>query len=721
MCTEVSAALEHEAAHGLRAVAVLTAAEGPLPREPEISWVNDALIELVGMGGADLTGRPVDGLLQDTDLDDLLRETRGGVQTARLRTAAGAHLPVVVSAVPVPPAAWGARPRWTLSIAPETDSQRAVIAARAYEQRFSALAERSPVPTVLSDVGLRLAFVNDAFTRLLAVPAEALLGTGWLDHVFADDLEAVVSCVQRALEGHNAETEARLVDASAALHWTHLRLAPAETPGHGAAFVGTVEDVTERRAFQERLSYQARHDHLTGLPNRTELWEHLTEVLGAGRPRRGSKAASDRASLAVLFLDLDNFKLVNDSLGHDAGDTLLVEVARRLSSAVRDGDLVVRFGGDEFVVVCHGVTDDDRMHAAADRLLATLTAPVTLGSQQVHPSGSIGITRARPEHRTAEDVLRDADIAMYQAKSHGKNRWAVFDVESRAQARDALELVSDLRVALTAGKLDVVYQPIVATAPGADGALAAVEALVRWNHPERGPLSPTLFVPLAEQHGLVHLLGAYVLDISLAQMARWRSELGDRAPARVNVNLSAEQLADASLPTAVAAALQRHGVPPATLCLELTESALMQDPTHGLEALSRLRDLGVWLAIDDFGTGYSSLAYLTSLPVHYLKIDRSFVTELNGDATPARQARGGLVAEAVVSLARALGMSTVAEGVEEASQLELLQRMGCPFAQGWLFARPMPGPDLVGWLANAAPLGSGSTSSADSGMAEVAS
>jgi diguanylate cyclase (GGDEF)-like protein/PAS domain S-box-containing protein len=564
------------------------------------------------------------------------------------------------------------------------------------------------VPTVLSDVGLRLAHVNDAFTRLVRLPAEAVLGTAWLDLVHDEDLESVTTCARTALEGAAAETFARLLAADGAERWVHLRLAPTTTPRHGSGFVGTAEDVTERRAFERQLAYQARHDPLTGLPNRAALFEHLQRAL------LGARGTSP--DLAVLFLDLDNFKLVNDSLGHHAGDALLVDVARRLRAAVRDQDVVTRMGGDEFVVVCHGVGDDEEAAQLAGRVLEVCTQPTVIGTLRVHPSASMGVARVDAATTSAHDVLRDADIAMYQAKALGKNRYALCDDATRDTARDELRLLADLRAALDAddappagggvapvGRLHVVYPPVLAlAAPGspraadgtAPGPLPVVEALARWSHPVRGTVPPDVFVPLAENHQLVGRLGERVLDAACAQLVRWREELGPMAPLRVAVNVSPHQLGDPGLVDMVTGTLSRHGLGADALCLEVTESALVADPATTRQVLVALRGAGVAVAIDDFGVGYSSLAHLRRLPVDHLKIDRSFVTELAGQGA----ADDGALAAAVVSLARALGLSTVAEGVEHPEQARALQELGCTYAQGWLWAPGMAGDALVDWV-----------------------
>jgi diguanylate cyclase (GGDEF)-like protein/PAS domain S-box-containing protein len=521
---------------------------------------------------------------------------------------------------------------------------------------------------------MRLAHVNDAFCSLVGRRAEQLLGTGWMSAVHPDDLEAVVGSVVTVLEGGDSEATARLVRADGGVRTTVLRFSHLFTPGVGAGFVGTIEDITERLAFEARLAHQAQHDPLTGLPNRTMLAEH---VAARFRP-----AGSD---LGCLFLDLDNFKVVNDSLGHASGDELLVEIAGRLRDAVRPGDLVARFGGDEFVVVCEGI-DERGAVALAERITAALARPVRLGGVDVRPHASIGVTVQTPEHLAAEELIRDCDIAMYQAKAGGRGRITVLDQRGRAEARDKLSLVADLRQAIERREISLLFQPIFAAGGGAP---VAVESLARWHHRDRGAISPTTFVPLAEESGLIAGLGLLVLDETCRQVAEWDRLLGSAAPMRANVNVSALQL-DGNLPDQVSAALRRHGLAPDRLSIEITESALMTDPAAARDILQQLRDLGVELAIDDFGTGYSSLAYLRHLPVDCLKVDRSFVAELaDGHAE---------IASAVIALARTLGLSTVAEGVETAEQARQLAELGATFLQGFGLGRPMTGADTATWF-----------------------
>ena len=436
-----------------------------------------------------------------------------------------------------------------------------------------------------------------------------------------------------------------------------------------AAVASQLGAVIERKRAQERLAHQALHDPLTELPNRSLFLDRLALALARLRRRP--------SSMAVLFGDVDRFKVVNDSLGHDAGDRLLVTLSRRLREVLRPGDTLARFGGDEFAVLCEDVPEDDVAGIAA-RMMDALAEPFVTGGREVFVSMSVGVAMALDPDQRPESLLRDADAAMYLAKDRGRARVEMFDEAMRDESTERLLLVNALRRAPERGELRTLYQPIVRLA---DGAMIAAEALVRWAHPERGLLEASQFVPLAEDTGIIVPIGGWVLKEACRQAASWSGN--GQAPA-VSVNLSARQLSRPDLVDAVDAALRDSGLDPDRLWLEITESVLMEDADATVVALERLRELGVHLSVDDFGTGYSSLAYLRRFPVDALKVDRSFVAGLGKDPEDSA------IVEAVVSMAHSLRLSVVAEGVETEEQLARLRDLGCELAQGFYFAAPVP-------------------------------
>ena len=432
---------------------------------------------------------------------------------------------------------------------------------------------------------------------------------------------------------------------------------------------------------QADLAHQALHDALTGLPNRLLLADRLSQAL----TRRDG-------GVAVLFVDLDRFKIVNDSRGHAAGDELLVSAAGRLRHAVRSHDTVARFGGDEFVVVCETARPDEEdggeeIRAVAERNSASVREPFLVAGQEIFLSVSVGVAVAGAG-TSPEELLRDADAAMYRAKESGRARCEFFDDGMRTQAAARLEIESALHRATERDELRLAYQPVVEIATGRT---VGVEALLRWDHPQHGLLDPKDFIPLAEETGLILPMGTWALHEALRQWSRWRQRLDDPG-LTLAVNLSARQLRDPDLAATVAEALARHGVGPWELCLELTESSFMADVERHGRTLAELQALGVQLAIDDFGTGYSSLTWLQHFPVTILKIDQSFVRGLG------REASDEAIVESVIHLAHALGLRVVAEGVETADQVAALHRLGCDVAQGFFLARPLPASQVDGLL-----------------------
>jgi diguanylate cyclase (GGDEF)-like protein len=434
----------------------------------------------------------------------------------------------------------------------------------------------------------------------------------------------------------------------------------------------------ERKRTEVQLAHQALHDELTGLPNRALLLDRLAHAV--------TRLGRAPGKLAVLFCDLDRFKVVNDSLGHDAGDELLVAVAERLQDVLRLGDTAARFGGDEFVVLCEDVTGLQDAEEVGARISEALAAPFELSAgDEVYVRLSIGIVLADSPHERAEALVRDADAAMYRAKERGGGTSDVFDGELRRHVVRRLEVENALHRAIERDELDLHFQPLLRLA---GGAVHGVEALVRWRHPERGLISPAEFIPAAEATGLIIELGEWVFERACRTWVAW-----GRPDVTVSVNLSARQCAHAALPATFDRIVTRTGADPLRLCLEVTETAVMADASASSDVLAEVKALGLRLAIDDFGTGYSSLRALQRFPFDEVKIDRSFVDGLQRDASEAA------IVRAVISLSRDLGLATVAEGIETRSQRDMLHALGCDIGQGFLFARPCPADELAALLA----------------------
>lgn len=640
-----------------------------------VAWANHATAGIFGCDERELLGRSLLGALacpstgERLEREELVDVHRAVVRDVVVTRCDGQQLRSVLRSFPVGEG-------WVVRLAADASAAGVADDLHLSRERFQAVSDRAPVGICSSEAGLRLAYVNDAFAEVFGVQPDVLLGTRWLLQLHPADQVVVGDAVVAVLAGTACDLAARVLRPSGEVRSVQLRLVPVRTERRAAGFVGTLEDVTERLSYEQTLAYQASHDPLTGMLNRRGLLQALSVSMAR------ASLPSKPAGTAVLFLDLDDFKVVNDSLGHEAGDHLLIEVARRLSASVRAGDVVSRFGGDEFAVLCQGIRDDEHASEVAARVLEAATRTVEVAGTVVSVSGSLGVVLLSADHLEAEDVLRDADAAMYQAKAAGKDRFVLFDEAARERYRRRHQLVMDLRVALERGDLHVAYQPVVRLASPVSGAPYAVEALVRWDHPVRGMVSPQEFVALAEENGLIAALSAQVLRAACRQTAEWQQAYGSLAPSRVCVNVSPLQLRHVNFVQEVAGVLRETGLPGSSLTLELTESAVMEDPTIAAASFAALRELGVRVAIDDFGTGYSSLALLRTLPVDLLKVDRSFLAEIEEEGA-AR------VVAAVVGLGEALGLEVVAEGVETADQVAELERLGCPMAQGYLFSRPL--------------------------------
>ncbi|HEY9422585.1 MAG TPA: EAL domain-containing protein, partial [Thermoanaerobaculia bacterium] len=499
----------------------------------------------------------------------------------------------------------------------------------------------------------------------------------WFSRVHPDDLAAVQLALTTHLAGRSAdfESEHRIQHWDGTWRWVLTRgLAVRDAKGEAYRMAGSQSDITARKSAEERLLHDAFHDPLTGLPNRALFMDRLGMAIAHAKRRLSY-------TYAVLFIDLDRFKNINDSLGHSAGDELLVSVSRRLASCLRPGDTVARLGGDEFTILLDEVTDVEHAVQVAQRLHREMAQPFHIQGHEVYVTLSLGITLgAGGDYDRPEDVLRDADTAMYGAKSSGKSRDAVFDREMHDRAVALLQLETDLRRALERSEFEIHYQPIVSLTTGE---IDAFEALLRWRHPWRGLLMPDTFVPVAEETGLIVPMGWWVLRAACQQLADWQILPGVRKPLAVTVNLSGKQFLQADLVQRVEEILQITGLEPSCLRLEITESTIMSKAEEAISKLQGLRDLGIKVYIDDFGTGYSSLSYLHRLPVDALKIDRSFVSEMCH-----REDRSEIVGT-IVTLARNLRIDVAAEGIETAEQVSRLRVLDCHYGQGYFFSRPL--------------------------------
>jgi diguanylate cyclase (GGDEF)-like protein len=471
--------------------------------------------------------------------------------------------------------------------------------------------------------------------------------------------------------------------------WLRAFIYPVRDQAGSLLEVGLMlEDFTERKALEDELAHQALHDSLTGLPNRALLMDRMSHALSRLRQNaeRDGGVIEQKARVGLLFMDLDDFKRVNDSLGHPAGDKLLVEVAERLAPHLRPGDTFARFGGDEFAVLLDELEDASDATGLAQRLVRELRAPFWLDGQEIFITASIGAVLSDPGEEGGEDLLRRADVAMYQAKMSGKDRYALFSQKMRGSDLRRLKLDGDIRRALEAGEFRVYYQPKVLLRTGE---LIGFEALVRWEHPEHGLLAPVEFISLAEETGLIMPLGHWVLTEACRQAKIFKERSPRRAPLKMFVNLSARQFRHPTLVEEVSSILSETSLEPGELALEITESVMMEDETMAQTILGKLQEQGVILAMDDFGTGYSSLAYLQKFPVDMLKIDRSMVEEV--DENPDSVA----ILSAIISLGHALRLTVVAEGVEAAGELEMLRSLGCDFGQGYYWRGPCPADEAV--------------------------
>lgn len=537
------------------------------------------------------------------------------------------------------------------------------------EERYRLLVELSPEAIIVQS-DEKIVYANHAAANLFgAASAETLLGLAVADFVHPDHHENFRAHERHLRRNQQSDLKAeKFVRMDGQVRDVEVVMASVTYGGKLAIQILT-RDITERRRAETQLLHDAFHDSLTGLPNRALFMDHLKLAVNHCSRIKGYL-------FAVLFIDLDRFKIINDSLGHIAGDELLVAIGRRLEICLRDGDTIARLGGDEFTILLDGIRDYADAQRVAERVKEVLEQPFALSGRELFVTASIGIKYSGVTDEEPEDLLRDADTAMYSAKALGKAQYQEFDARMHSHAMTLLQIESDLRRAIDREEFEVNYQPIVSLE---SGRINGFEALVRWRHPERGLIPPSDFIHIAEENGLIIPIGRWVLRQACLQMRRWHENLPSTRQMKISVNLSCKQFMQPTIVAQVLETLRETGLSPGSLKLEITESVMMERGDYAMSVLEQLSEAGVELSLDDFGTGYSSLSYIQHFPVSALKIDQSFIRRIGGE-------QNGEIVRAVIALARNLGLEVVAEGIETVLQLDLLKELGCGQGQGYYFS-----------------------------------
>jgi diguanylate cyclase (GGDEF)-like protein/PAS domain S-box-containing protein len=668
---------------------------------------NDGLARLVGCSREQAMGHPLAQVLRTLAANDLPRAVDDALKNRRSRTLKHLKLTsadrAVIFDVDILPDGDNAMLMWH----EVTEQRLAEHALKLSGDRLALVMEGANDGLWIWDRRNREFYLSSRWRALVGLPPQSGIGRreDWLDRVHPDDVVKLKEALDAHLSGQTAQWlhEYRLRHEDGTYRWFLCRgVASRGADGRSDLIAGSLTSIAERTAGRERARGTAADDPLTGLYNRgvfvEKVGERLTKLqqLHAGR-------------FAVLYLDLDRFKVINDSLGHLVGDELLIAVSRRLESCVRDTDVLARLGGDEFAILVTSLGDDMQANVLALRIQDALTAPFSIGGREVFTSVSIGIACSRIEHTNPEEIMRDADTAMYHAKASGKARHELFDADMHARAVDRLELEGDLRQAVKSQTFEMHYQPIVLLE---SSMCVGFEALVRWTRNGR-PVSPADFIPIAEELGLMDSLGGWVLQESCRQFTQWRRQYPAAALDYITVNVSARQLMQQGFMRFVEETVLEAGIRPCDLRLEITETALMHNPREAAQVLHSLRDFGVKIYLDDFGTGYSSLSHLHKLPVDALKIDRSFVRSMLLTDRPA-------IVESILALARTLDTGVVAEGVESEQQARELARLGCRYAQGYFFSRPLPARSAEALLVANCELGRTPVQGSDQRLAGIA-
>ena len=570
---------------------------------------------------------------------------------------------------------------WMVGRLVQSEARRHAVDAQI--KLLASVFEHSGEAILITDAHNRIVEVNPSFTQLTGYAIDEVRGENPKMLASGRNAPESYATMWSSIRDHGfwqGELWDRHKDGHVYPKWLTISTIR-DKAGGVSHYVGSFTDITERKASEERIHYLAHHDALTKLPNRAQLQGRLEQAIAMAR--------RDKQRVAVMFIDMDHFKHINDSLGHHVGDGLLIEVAERLRQSVRDSDVVARLGGDEFVVVLVNV-ECDTVSTVIGKILKLLGSVYLINDHELHSTPTVGISLFPDDGDDVETLMKNADTAMYFAKAAGRNTYQFFTAEMNAAATERVVLEASLRHAIEREELLLHYQPQIDVATGRP---CGVEALVRWLHPEKGMIPPLKFIPVAEETGLIVQLGEWVLDTALGELARWRA--AGISDVRMAINLSAHQLRDPQLVKRIAALMSLHNLGKGDLELEITESVAMKNPENTIVLLTELRRLGIELAIDDFGTGYSSLAYLKQLPLDRIKLDRSFVMDIENDPNDAA------ISAATISLAHSLGLSVVAEGVETASQFDFLKALECDVVQGYFFSRPVAAAEAEAFLRRA--------------------
>ena len=558
-------------------------------------------------------------------------------------------------------------------------------ALRESEERFRSAFNYAPIGIALVSSSGQWLKVNHALCNILGYSEEEFLSMDFQSMIFQEDLGTTLVKMHELSSGKtaNCQMEQRYLHKTGEMVWASWSVSSAsDSKSKLPNLIFQIQDITGKKLAEEKLRHEATHDALTSLPNRAFFMARLTGALQKSKENPGYK-------VSVLFIDLDRFKYVNDSLGHLIGDELLIGISERLRDCMRPSDIVARLGGDEFTILVEGKYDVNEVIRIAERIQQKFSLPFDLSGHEVYSSASIGILHASDKHLTSEDMMRDADTAMYQAKRAGKARHEVFDEKMHLAAKETLKLETDLRKAIENDEIFLVYQPIFSLTTGQ---LQGIEALTRWSHPELGKIPPAKFIPLAEEIGFIDPLGEYILQRACLEIGPIFDALSTENSLTLSVNLSCKQFGQSALVKRFKNILDETSFPAKKLKFEITESIFFEYQEKAIEMLHQIRDLGIEIDIDDFGTGYSNLGYLIKLPISTLKIDRSFVSPINKDGANTE------IVKTVLALARNLGLKTVAEGIETDSQLNALKQLGCDGGQGFLLARPMNFAELRDFL-----------------------